>query len=43
MVAQVRVKLMVAPVQLPIGLEANHEGVVDVVGMRAVYFEVRIE
>jgi len=27
------------PLQIPIGLEANHEGVIDLIAMRAVYFE----
>ena len=27
------------PIQLPIGLEENHEGVVDLVEMKALYFD----
>ncbi len=38
---QVQEKLGVTPVplQIPIGLEANHKGVVDLINMRAVYFD----
>ncbi len=40
-IQQVEEKLGVTPVplQIPIGLETEHEGVVDLVTMRAVYFE----
>ncbi|MCA8984193.1 MAG: elongation factor G [Planctomycetaceae bacterium] len=38
---QVQEKLGVTPVplQIPIGLESNHKGVVDLINMRAVYFD----
>ena len=38
---QIESKLGVTPVplQIPMGLEANHEGVVDLIEMRAVYFD----
>jgi len=40
-VSELREKLHLNPVlmQLPIGLEANHEGVVDLVTMQALYFD----
>ena len=36
-----KLKLQAVPLQLPIGLEANHEGLVDLVTMKAYYFEGR--
>jgi len=34
-----KLKLNAVPMQLPIGLEAEHQGVVDLVTMKAVYFD----
>ncbi len=34
-----KLKLQAVPLQLPIGLEANHEGVIDLVTMKAYFFE----
>ena len=34
-----KLRLNAAPIQIPIGLEGEHEGVVDIIDKIAIYFE----
>ncbi len=36
---ETRLGHVAVPLQIPIGLEAQHEGVIDLVGMKAIYFD----